>query len=1432
MGIYAQSFAQQDFQLQLQSGVFILDERKSVESAMQESPSYLGQKFLILQFDNLPDDSQKQSLEGIGIKLLNYLPENAWICSVNEQMNLRNLSEFQLNAISPFLPLYKLSSELAQKIYPKHALMDNGIIALQVHCLKTGSASGLSEFLLELGYRNLENTNYEYVFKLEIEIARIEELLKVPFVQFVSPIEPPKQDEKTWRNTVGRANFISSGINGLNFNGEGITLGIEESGIIDPENINFKGRKIENTADIEIGGHKTGCAENAGGAGNLDPKFLANAWGANIMSLKGTTWNYYNTEQLRMASHSYGWGISGGYWSGAADHDEQIRLQKSMMHFYSSGNLGSDTCNYGTYKGLVGWSNITGGSKQAKNIMTICNTDPRDELTFGSVGPTYDGRIKPDVCIEGSEGTSFSSPKAAGIMAQLYQVWRSNHGGNYPNSGLIKAFMMNTADDLFTPGPDFKTGFGRLNVRRAYNAIVNNQFFADSINVGGNKTHTIMVPDNVKELRIMLYWNDYQATANAAFALINNLNASLIPPSGPTLLPWILNTSPHKDSLDNPAIRGIDKLNNVEQITIKNPAAGSYAFDVSGFSVPQSNQLYFVVYEFLFDELTLTYPIGKEYFVAGENEIIRWDNYGYDASSEKLDIDFSQDNGAIWTNVVQDLPNTATNYEWKIPEVLTGKAKIRITRGALESSSLLSFNIAPTVKNISSIWSCGDSAMLQWDVIPNATGYLITRLGQNYMDSIGVSSSPYFKVKNLDTNSGEWFSVQSKFSNNATSRRAIAWKWTQQNSNCIPKDAFMKKIFTYQEGFYPDCYAGIKRPLKFLIQNRGTSDIINAEVSFQINNGTVYKSILTGTLGSADEFILQSVDSVSFTTPGTYMLKAWVNIVDDQNPLNDTLVSRIVVHGSESFLAGYTQDFEDFTKCSTDWGCESEICGLTQGWFNVPNIPTTLGDSIDWRTTSGPTGTGDTGPDFDHTLGNNSGKYLYLETSSDDGGGCRRKQANLQSVCWDLRNTNQAELSYWYHAFGSNIGSLQVDILGENGWEEEIIPTQEGDKGNIWINNKVNLEKWRDQIVVVRFVGKSGDGYRGDLAIDDINLSSFPTAVFQVLAPKTCTDSVISIQNNSSFSNTFSWKVSPNDGVTFLNGSSDTSSAPSLSFTKAGNYNIELIATNTNGNDTLAQSITILAPPTDAIMSTLDTSICAGASLSLFVEANGSTPFNYAWFLQGKPLVNFTDSLQLNNLNELQSGLYNCQLSNICGNTDVVAELTVNPLPVIDLGNDTTLFVNGPSSQLLLNAGSNFSNYQWNADSSNTQSSYLINGNEYATGSVVAFTVQVTNEYGCVSMDTIEVSFLFNVATDNKEDTRISIYPNPASELIYVNMEGMNPMPDELILYNQLGKKIWSYLKPTITPYPINIKNLAAGSYLLQAKWSGKVLWAKVQIVR
>ena len=49
--------------------------------------------------------------------------------------------------------------------------------------------------------------------------------------------------------------------------------------------------------------------------------------------------------------------------------------------------------------------------------------------------------------------------------------------------------------------------------------------------------------------------------------------------------PWLLNTTPNAASLNQPASRGVDNLNNVEQIAIDNPTIELH-LTVSGSTIP------------------------------------------------------------------------------------------------------------------------------------------------------------------------------------------------------------------------------------------------------------------------------------------------------------------------------------------------------------------------------------------------------------------------------------------------------------------------------------------------------------------------------------------------------------------------------------------------------------------------------------------------------------------------------------------------------------------------------------------------------------------------------------------------------------------------------------------------------------------------------
>ena len=99
------------------------------------------------------------------------------------------------------------------------------------------------------------------------------------------------------------------------------------------------------------------------------------------------------------------------------------------------------------------------------------------------------------------------------------------------------------------------------------------------------------------------------------------------------------------------------------------------------------------------------------------------------------------------------------------------------------------------------------------------------------------------------------------------------------------------------------------------------------------------------------------------------------------------------------------------------------------------------------------------------------------------------------------------------------------------------------------------------------------------------------------------------------------------------------------------------------------------------------------------------------------------------------------QYANNCTSTDDVV-VTVNPLPTIDLGADTTLICAGTSETL--DAGTGFASYLWNDGSTNQTLSATTAG---------TYTVTGTDANGCTASDSMVIDVLTVDITHN--DTTI-----------------------------------------------------------------------------
>ena len=124
-----------------------------------------------------------------------------------------------------------------------------------------------------------------------------------------------------------------------------------------------------------------------------------------------------------------------------------------------------------------------------------------------------------------------SCPGISGVMAQLYHAYKDLNQNQNPNSALMKCVLLNSANDIGNPGPDFKNGWGEVNAFQALEILEDNNYFSNSILQGLVNTHDINVPSGVKEMNVMIYWHDKEACANASTALVNYLNSTLSDPN-------------------------------------------------------------------------------------------------------------------------------------------------------------------------------------------------------------------------------------------------------------------------------------------------------------------------------------------------------------------------------------------------------------------------------------------------------------------------------------------------------------------------------------------------------------------------------------------------------------------------------------------------------------------------------------------------------------------------------------------------------------------------------------------------------------------------------------------------------------------------------------------------------------------------------------
>ena len=758
----------------------------------------------LMTFSSIPNQDEKNEMESIGINFLEYIPNKTYVVYSSKNLSYDDFLGYNLYSITKIMPSFKIDPKISKNPLPKWAFFDNKL-HVKILIYKYVNLNIVNENLSSINsfsVLSIDNLNNNIIGSLNPEDLHL--LASLNYVWYIEPIDPPSTPENKTAITLHRSNIINVNYtNGKKYNGEGINIMMQDDGLVGPH-IDRQGRLDQSncsgcssSASNDHGDHVSGTIM---GAGNLDPKAKGMADGAFLYVYGSSNNNYndvpnlYQNNDVVITSKSYSNGCNAGYTSLAQDLDEQINSYPSLIHVFSAGNDGASDCGYGAGSG---WGNVTGGHKQGKNVIATANLSQTSILASSSSrGPAADGRIKPDIGAKGTNvystehdntygsktGTSMSCPGISGVMAQLYHAYKDLNQNQNPNSALMKCVLLNSANDIGNPGPDFKNGWGEVNAFQALEILEDNNYFSNSISQGLVNTHDINVPSGVKEMNVMIYWHDKEASANASTALVNDLNMTLSDPNSNVFYPWLLDPTPNANILNQNAITGIDDLNNMEQITLLNPSPGTYTLSIDGFSIPFGPQEYWISYQFITDEITLTYPVGGEGLVPGEMELIRWEASN---GNSPFTLEYTVDDGNTWTSISNTVSVSANYFNWQVPNIVSDQARIRISRNGISDESDTNFTIVKVPSNLNINWICPDSIYVSWNSVSGATSYEVSMLGQKYMDSMTtVTSTATWIINPNPSVIDSWFSVTSLV-NASKGRRAIAVNAQSINNGCV-----------------------------------------------------------------------------------------------------------------------------------------------------------------------------------------------------------------------------------------------------------------------------------------------------------------------------------------------------------------------------------------------------------------------------------------------------------------------------------------------------------------------------------------------------------------------------------------------------------------------------------------------------------------------
>lgn len=620
----------------------------------------------ILVLDGPMSPEREVALRKIGVRVRDHLSGSSFLASIPPGSPTRLEQLGFVSAITDFRPEWKLEAATKARAEslirggdqarrgartfrdPARAALERsgklGLIVTLMPGTDVGEARTRLSAIRGLQVLRIDDAGGDLLATVTASGGAVREIAALPQVHFVEEF-PDFEDRLTTSRWIVQTNVANSTpLYAAGLNGSGQIMGIVEAStsplfthcaFADPESdpIGPNHRKVvsylASSPPRSTGLHATHVSGIAIGDAGVDDDTRGVAYGARMAFANGLALNESVIFNLFSANRTAGAFVHNNSWGNSSTnaYDVTCRAIDNFQWLNSDSLLLQATSESGSLT----------NPENAKNSLAIVatgDTPNQENVLFGGLGPTADGRRKPDMAAPGTgtvapsnsgtcatigqSGTSMSTPmvSAMGVIYRQYFVQGFYPTGVatpanafIPSGALLKAMLINSAVRMGSQVsyPDTRGGWGRLLADRAVylpgdsrKLVVRDALNASggALTTGQSRTFRFVVKPGSQDLRITMAFHDAPGAVSSANPVVNNLDLSAIVPGGAALLGNVFSNG------WSAAGGGPDAINTVEQIMVQSPAPGVWFARVNAAAVNVGQQGYGLVITGNVEEVT------------------------------------------------------------------------------------------------------------------------------------------------------------------------------------------------------------------------------------------------------------------------------------------------------------------------------------------------------------------------------------------------------------------------------------------------------------------------------------------------------------------------------------------------------------------------------------------------------------------------------------------------------------------------------------------------------------------------------------------------------------------------------------------------------------------------------------------------------------